>query len=141
MITFSPWYSKTVFKNEVRQNLRPVKFFKDSLVKSTYTNMACKHFFANFQWILKNLKNIYRGGIDDFRVKRFTSLLFLSYFIFKDSFVISNIRGKTYQLLLWISGHSCMEHPILYRGSAILGYALLFIFKTVSFKLLHRSIN
>ena len=28
--------SKTAFKYEIWQNLRPMKFFKDSLVKSTY---------------------------------------------------------------------------------------------------------
>ena len=38
--------------NEIRHNLRPVIFFKDSLVNLTYMNMACKHYFADFQWRL-----------------------------------------------------------------------------------------
>ena len=38
---------------EIRQNLQPEKFSEDSLVKFTYMNlfmnMACKHYFADFQ--------------------------------------------------------------------------------------------
>ena len=36
-------------KYEIRQNLRPANFFKDSLMKSAHMNMAFKHFFADFQ--------------------------------------------------------------------------------------------
>ena len=44
---------KTVFGCKIRQNMRLVKFFKDSLVKSTNTNLSWKHkSFADFQWIL-----------------------------------------------------------------------------------------
>ena len=44
--------SKTIFKYKIRQNVQPVKVFRGSLVK---LNMAC-----NFQWILRDFKNIYR---------------------------------------------------------------------------------
>ena len=61
---------------EIRQNLQPEKFSEDSLVKFTYMNlymnMACKHYFADFQWIFRDFSNIYREDIDDLSVKSFT---------------------------------------------------------------------
>ena len=43
--------SENFFKYEIRQNLRPVKFFKGSLAKA-YMNMDC-NFFCEFSEIFK----------------------------------------------------------------------------------------
>ena len=63
--------SKTDFKNKILPNLRPVKFLKDSLVKSTNMNIARKLFFADLQRILRDFKHIYREEIDDLSVNSF----------------------------------------------------------------------
>ena len=65
MIIFLPWYSR--FQN--CENLRPVIFFKDCLV---FLNMACKHFLADFQRILREFKNVYIEEFDDLNEKSFT---------------------------------------------------------------------
>ena len=50
------------------EKLGPVKF----LSLHTYKNMVCKYFFADFQFILGDFKNIYREEIYDLGVKSLT---------------------------------------------------------------------
>ena len=67
------------------EKLGPVKF----LSLHTYKNMVCKYFFADFQFILGDFKNIYREEIDDYSVKSF-----LVRFHFKRQFLNLEYRGK-----------------------------------------------
>ena len=57
------------FLPDIQQKLQPVKYFKDSFVRSTYINLSFQHLFAHFQGILKDL--IYTDEFDYLSVKSF----------------------------------------------------------------------
>ena len=86
------------FKNEMKQKLRPVKWFKDSLVKSTFCLLNIfLRIFNDSSAIFKNTYRKETQAIDDLLVKCFTG---------------RNSYSKTV-LDSWISGQKVIVFPVL----------------------------
>ena len=97
--------SKTVFRYEIYTKIVTCEIFKDSMVKSTFINLACKHFL----W--SNEKYLQRR--DDLSLKSFTG---------QKSGLISHLKTV---LESWKSGHKIYHFVFLVHLSYWSDYRLI----------------